>query len=189
MPRPEGASTRSIPDSPRNISRGRSGSWPRWPGFRRNVRRRVQEKDLTLDVAQRIDRLLQAQGIATLMTRTGDTLSRSPTAPDYEPGSRLHFCEHSFQRREQAGFQRSGNLLRRTTVPCQGFVARFLAPFSFNTRGYSSQISRAKVWPGLFSNRWSRKRTQADRGRKATASFSVIANVTTPRGAGGGRLS
>lgn len=30
------------------------------------------EKDLTLDVARRIDRLLQAQGLATLMTRVGD---------------------------------------------------------------------------------------------------------------------
>jgi N-acetylmuramoyl-L-alanine amidase len=33
----------------------------------------VLEKDLTLDVAQRVERLLQAEGLATLMTRTGDT--------------------------------------------------------------------------------------------------------------------
>src|SRR4029450_7297514 len=33
----------------------------------------VLEKDLTLDVARRIDRLLEAEGIATLMTRLGDT--------------------------------------------------------------------------------------------------------------------
>jgi N-acetylmuramoyl-L-alanine amidase len=33
----------------------------------------VLEKDLTLDVARRIDRLLGAEGIATLMTRLGDT--------------------------------------------------------------------------------------------------------------------
>lgn len=32
----------------------------------------VLEKDLTLDVARRVDRLLQAQGLATLMTRAGD---------------------------------------------------------------------------------------------------------------------
>jgi N-acetylmuramoyl-L-alanine amidase len=32
----------------------------------------VLEKDLTLDVAQRVDRLLQAQGLATIMTRVGD---------------------------------------------------------------------------------------------------------------------
>ena len=32
----------------------------------------ILEKDLTLDVARRIDRLLQAQGLATLMTRVGD---------------------------------------------------------------------------------------------------------------------
>ena len=30
------------------------------------------EKDLTLDVAHRVDRLLQAQGLATVMTRVGD---------------------------------------------------------------------------------------------------------------------
>ena len=33
----------------------------------------VLEKDLTLDVAQRVDRLLQSQGVATLMTRVGDS--------------------------------------------------------------------------------------------------------------------
>src|SRR6516164_8195468 len=33
----------------------------------------IMEKDLTLDVAQRADRLLQAQGLATLMTRVGDS--------------------------------------------------------------------------------------------------------------------
>lgn len=32
----------------------------------------VMEKDLTLDVARRVDRLLQSQGLATLMTRVGD---------------------------------------------------------------------------------------------------------------------
>jgi N-acetylmuramoyl-L-alanine amidase len=33
----------------------------------------VMEKDLTLDVARRVDRLLSSEGIATLMTRIGDT--------------------------------------------------------------------------------------------------------------------
>ncbi|HEY6111160.1 MAG TPA: N-acetylmuramoyl-L-alanine amidase [Chthoniobacterales bacterium] len=32
----------------------------------------VLEKDLTLDIAQRVDRLLQAEGLATIMTRVGD---------------------------------------------------------------------------------------------------------------------
>src|SRR6266700_3120282 len=32
----------------------------------------VMEKDLTLDVAHRVDRLLEAEGIATVMTRLGD---------------------------------------------------------------------------------------------------------------------
>jgi N-acetylmuramoyl-L-alanine amidase len=33
----------------------------------------VMEKDLTLDVSRRVDRLLSSEGIATLMTRVGDT--------------------------------------------------------------------------------------------------------------------
>jgi len=33
----------------------------------------VLEKDLTLDIAQRMERLLGAQGVATLMTRMGDS--------------------------------------------------------------------------------------------------------------------
>ena len=33
----------------------------------------TSEKDLTLDVAQRVDRLVQLQGLTTLFTRAGDT--------------------------------------------------------------------------------------------------------------------
>lgn len=33
----------------------------------------ILEKDLTLDIVQRVDRLLQAQGVATLLTRIGDS--------------------------------------------------------------------------------------------------------------------
>jgi N-acetylmuramoyl-L-alanine amidase len=33
----------------------------------------IVEKDLTLDIAQRVDRLLQGQGMATVMTRVGDS--------------------------------------------------------------------------------------------------------------------
>src|SRR5881396_2763534 len=33
----------------------------------------VLEKDLTLDIAQRVDRLLQSEGIAAVMTRVGDS--------------------------------------------------------------------------------------------------------------------
>src|SRR5438105_1269235 len=33
----------------------------------------INEKDLTFDIAQRVDRLLQAQGLATVLTRVGDS--------------------------------------------------------------------------------------------------------------------
>jgi N-acetylmuramoyl-L-alanine amidase len=38
----------------------------------------ILEKDLTLDVAQRVDRLLQSQGLATVMTRVGDSYVSLP---------------------------------------------------------------------------------------------------------------
>src|SRR4029077_5457316 len=33
----------------------------------------IMEKDLTLDIARRVDRLLDSEGVATLMTRLGDS--------------------------------------------------------------------------------------------------------------------
>ena len=33
----------------------------------------IMEKDLTLDIARRVDRLLDSEGVATLMTRVGDS--------------------------------------------------------------------------------------------------------------------
>jgi len=36
------------------------------------------EKDLTLDVARRVDRLLQAQGVSTVLTRVGDAYVSLP---------------------------------------------------------------------------------------------------------------
>src|SRR3989442_11540571 len=56
----------------------------------------VLEKDLTLDVARRIDRLLDSEGIATLMTRLGATyVSLADTAALGDPmGNFIFFSIH-----------------------------------------------------------------------------------------------
>ena len=88
------------------------------------------EKDLTLDVARRIDRLLDSEGIATLMTRLGDTyVSLADRAAFANRMQKLHFCQHSFQRGQQASGQWSRDLLRRASNHFEflpGFVAAFL---------------------------------------------------------------
>ena len=55
------------------------------------------EKELALDVAQRAERLLQLQGVATLLTRTGDTLCfAGGSRRDRERATELRFRQHSF---------------------------------------------------------------------------------------------
>ena len=72
----------------------------------------VLEKDLTLDVARRIDRLLEADGIATQMTRLGDTyVSLADRAAFANRVSNCIFVSIHFKR--QAPFQWVENLLCR----------------------------------------------------------------------------
>jgi N-acetylmuramoyl-L-alanine amidase len=72
----------------------------------------VMEKDLTLDIARRVDRLLDSEGVATLMTRVGDSyVSLADRAAFGNRANRKHFYQYSFQRRQQTGRERRGNLL------------------------------------------------------------------------------
>ena len=72
MPRPKGPS----PAARSGTSRGSFSTVVLDPGHGGQdsgaVCGNVLEKDLTLDLAQRVDRLLQAEGISTLMTRSDD---------------------------------------------------------------------------------------------------------------------
>src|ERR1051325_7905628 len=56
----------------------------------------VMEKDLTLDVARRVDRLLDSQGIATLMPRVGDTYASlaDRAAPANRPNHSIFIPMH-----------------------------------------------------------------------------------------------
>src|SRR6266705_4385657 len=136
------------------------------------------EKDLTLDVAQRVDRLLQSEGLATVMTRVGDgyvSLAERAALTNRVPGCVLvsiHFNEDNkpvpsgietyyAERQIQPGMPIISWLpfLQRTTAQGPDPESQSLAGF----------IQEALV-----------ARTQAvNRGTKAQQ-FFVIANVRHP---------
>lgn len=138
----------------------------------------VLEKELTLDVAQRVDRLLQAQGMATLMTRTGDTyVSLADRAAltnrvrdcvfisihfnegnkDTSAGVETYYAEHQIQ----------------ATPPLASWLP-FLQRASSEPPNLKSQSLAGFIQDALVA------RTQeANRGTKASQ-FFVIANVRHP---------
>src|SRR6478672_9899029 len=138
----------------------------------------VLEKDLTLDVTRRIDRLLDSEGIATLMTRVGDTYVSLADRAAFANRVRncifvsIHFNEDnkpvaSGVETYYAGHQITTGSLLASWLP---FLWRPLSdspnPESQNLAGF---IQEALV-----------ARTRAvDRGIQAKQ-FFVIANVTSP---------
>src|SRR6516225_7264506 len=138
----------------------------------------VLEKDLTLDVARRVDRLLNSEGIAALMTRVGDTYVSLADRAAFANRVRncifvsIHFNEDnkpvaSGVETYYAGHQITAGSLLASWLP---FLWRPLSdspnPESQNLAGF---IQEALV-----------ARTRAvDRGTQARQ-FFVIANVISP---------
>jgi len=139
----------------------------------------VQEKDLTLDIAQRIDRLLQAQGIATLMTRTGDSYVSLADRAAVTNRSRdcifvsIHFNEGN--KNSSAGVEtyyaehRTGE-----KAPIASWLP-FLQPAALET---SSNVESESL-AGFIQEALVARTQAADRGTKA-GQFFVITNVRHP---------
>ncbi len=138
----------------------------------------VLEKDLTLDVAHRVDRLLEAEGIATAMTRLGDTyVSLADRAAFANRVSdcifiSIHFNEDN--RPVSSGVETY-------------YAAHQMTPGSFVTPWLPSLLRALPESPNVESQSLAGfiqealvARTQAlDRGIKAKQ-FFVIENVTSP---------
>ena len=136
------------------------------------------EKDLTLDVARRLDRLLDSQGVATLMTRLGDTYVS--LADRAAIGNRvrdsifvsIHFNEDNKPvatgvETYYAAHQITSGSLLASWVP-------FLSAPPSKSPKPESQSLAGFIQEALVA------RTQAvDRGTQAKQ-FFVIANVTSP---------
>ena len=138
----------------------------------------VLEKDLTLDIAQRVDRLLQAQGIATLMTRTGDSYVSLVDRAAATNRARdcifvsIHFNEGN--KNNAAGVETYYAEHQVATPPAVSSWLPFLQRASLEIPNSESQGLAGLIQEALVA------RTQAtDRGIK-TANFFVISNVHHP---------
>src|SRR6059058_5515877 len=138
----------------------------------------VLEKDLTLDVARRIDRLLNSEGIATLMTRVGDTYVSLADRAAFANRVRncifvsIHFNEDnqpvaSGVETYYAGHQITAGSLLASWLP---FLWR---PLSDSPNPESQNLA------GLIQASLVARTRSVDRGTQARQ-FFVIANVTSP---------
>ena len=136
------------------------------------------EKDLTLDVARRIDRLLDSEGIATLMTRLGDTYVSLADRAAFANRIRncifvsIHFNEDN--KPVASGVETY-------------YASRQIATASLCLRGClfygdhfpSRRILKVKGSPDSFKKRWSPVHGLSI-GAHNPRQFFVIANVTSP---------
>ncbi len=138
----------------------------------------VLEKDLTLDVARRIDRLLEAEGMATLMTRMGDTyVSLADRATFANRVSNCIFVSVHFNEDNKPVSSGVETYYAAHQITAGSFVASWL-PFLWrplsDSPNFESQSLAQYIQEALVA------RTGAlDRGTRAEQ-FFVIANVTSP---------
>jgi N-acetylmuramoyl-L-alanine amidase len=138
----------------------------------------VLEKDLTLDVARRIDRLMNSEGIATLMTRVGDTyVSLADRAAFANRVRKCIFVSIHFNEDNKPVASGVETYYAAHQITAGSFLASWL-PFLWRPLSDSpnpeSQNLAALVQEALVG------RTRSiDRGTEARQ-FFVIANVTSP---------
>ena len=138
----------------------------------------VMEKDLTLDVARRIDRLLDSEGIATLMTRLGDTyVSLADRAAFANRVRNCIFVSIHFNEDNKPVASGVETYYAAHQITAGSFLASWLPflwrPLSDSPNAESQNLARF-VQEALVA------RTRAvDRGIQ-TRQFFVIANVTPP---------
>lgn len=137
----------------------------------------ILEKDLALDVARRLDRILQLKGIGTLLTRNGDSyisLAGRAAAANREPSGlfvSIHFDE---AKPEATGVETYYAAHRTTATPMIVSWLPFLQPTAADEANVDSQSLAGLIQESLVT------RTHAvNRGTRAEQ-FYVIANVRHP---------
>jgi len=138
----------------------------------------VMEKDLTLDIAQRINRLLNAQGIMTLLTRNGDSYvslgdrAQLINRPDNAVVVSIHLNDGL--RPDVSGIETYFAAQQSTGIPMIASWLPFLQKIANPQPNPESQSLAQFVQQQLVA------RTQAvNRGTKAQQ-FYVLANVRHP---------
>src|SRR5213594_579760 len=136
------------------------------------------EKDLTLDVAQRVDRLLQAQGLATVMTRVGDayvSLAERAALTNRVPNCvfvSIHFNEDN--KPVASGVE---TYYAAHQITAGSFLASWL-PFLWRPLSDSPNAESQNL-AGFVQEALVARTRAVDRGTQARQ-FFVIANVTSP---------
>jgi N-acetylmuramoyl-L-alanine amidase len=138
----------------------------------------VLEKDLTLDVARRIDRLLNSEGIATLMTRVGDSyVSLADRAAFANRARKSIFVSIHFNEDNQPVASGVETYYAGHQITAGSFLASWL-PFLWRPLSDSPNPESQNL-AGLIQEALVARTRSIDRGTQARQ-FFVIANVTSP---------
>jgi N-acetylmuramoyl-L-alanine amidase len=138
----------------------------------------VLEKDLTLDVARRIDRLMDSEGIATLMTRLGDTyVSLADRAAFANRVRNCIFVSIHFNEDNQAVSSGVETYYAAHQITAGSFLASWL-PFLWRPLSDSPNLESQNL-AGFIQEALVARTRALDRGTQAKQ-FFVIANVTSP---------
>ena len=138
----------------------------------------VMEKDLTLDVARRIDRLLDSEGIATLMTRVGDTyVSLADRAAFANRVRNCIFISIHFNEDNKPAASGVETYFAAHQITAGSFLASWL-PFLWRPLS-DSPNAESRNLAGFVQEALVARTRAVDRGIQARQ-FFVIANVTAP---------
>src|SRR5215469_1865374 len=138
----------------------------------------VMEKDLTLDIARRVDRLLDSQGIATLMTRLGDSyVSLADRAAFGNRANDSIFISIHFNEDNKPVASGVETYYASHQITSGSTLASWL-PF-FSRRPSNSPKPESQSLAGFVQEALVARTRSVDRGTQ-TKQFFVIANVTSP---------
>ena len=138
----------------------------------------VLEKDLTLDVAHRVDRLLEAEGIATVMTRLGDNyVSLAERAAFANRVSDCIFISIHFNEDNRPVSTGVETYYAAHQITPGSFMTSWL-PFLWRALSESPNLESQSL-AGFIQEALVARTQATDRGTKAKQ-FFVIANVTSP---------
>src|SRR5207302_1670285 len=136
------------------------------------------EKDLTLDVARRIDRLLDSEGIATLMTRLGDTyVSLADRAAFANRVTDCIFVSIHFNEDNKPVATGVETNYAAHQITAGSFLASWL-PFLWRALSDSPNPESQRL-AGFIQEALVARTRAVDRGTR-TSEFFVVTNVTAP---------
>jgi len=138
----------------------------------------VMEKDLTLDIARRVDRLLDSEGVATLMTRLGDSyVSLADRAAFGNRAKESIFISIHFNEDNKPVASGVETYYAAHQINSGATFASWL-PF-FSQPPLNSPKPESQSLAGFIQEALVARTRSIDRGTQAKQ-FFVIANVTSP---------